>query len=243
MAAVNLSLLRATVVAHRGLHAHSPENSREAIVAAWNGGIPWCECDVHASADGRAVVLHDDTLERTTVGRGPVRHKPWAELKETHLIDRRGMASSSRLPGLVEIVGMMPRQSRLLVEIKPPNAEPLVREVARILRGKGCMIHSFDRANLFHARRIDPAIPLALLLEDRQLLNEALQDGWTALHVQHRMIDEGLVANLRRQGKRVGAWTVNEDHDIRRVLRAGVDMIISDVPERVQALQASLAQP
>src|SRR5271156_5650201 len=84
------------IVAHRGLHGELPENSLAAMVAAWDAGILWCECDVHLSRDGEAIVIHDETLDRTTTGQGPVGEFSLKQLEELRLRDRTGKPTSHR---------------------------------------------------------------------------------------------------------------------------------------------------
>ncbi|MGA2232917.1 MAG: glycerophosphodiester phosphodiesterase [Tepidisphaeraceae bacterium] len=108
------------VVAHRGLHSVHPENSLAAFAAAWQAGIKWCECDVHATADGVPVVIHDETLERTTAMRGLVRETEWAELSDV-------------VPTLRQVLAAMPGDCGMLIEIKPVDEElvgAVVREIS-----------------------------------------------------------------------------------------------------------------
>src|SRR2546425_9621791 len=92
---MNLSK-RPIIVAHRGLHDKHVENSLAAFKAAWEAGIEWCECDVHFSSDGVAVVIHDDTVDRTTSGTGFVANLNAKQLK------KMGVAT------LEEVLGTMP---------------------------------------------------------------------------------------------------------------------------------------
>src|SRR6476661_2308744 len=71
-----------TIVAHRGLHDKHVENTLAAFKAGWEAGIEWCECDVHFSSDGVAVVIHDDTVDRTTSGTGFVANLNAKQLKK-----------------------------------------------------------------------------------------------------------------------------------------------------------------
>ena len=100
----------ATIVAHRGLHDEFVENSLAAFCDAWAKGIHWCECDVHLSADQQPVVIHDDTLERTTSGHGAVASYPLSQLR------------FFGVPSLHEVIRAMPPGGGLLVEYKPTHA-------------------------------------------------------------------------------------------------------------------------
>src|ERR1700722_18076479 len=116
------------IVAHRGIHDRFPENSLAAFEDADRIGIKWVECDVWPTADGAAVVIHDETLDRTTTGKGIVWWQRWDQLR--HLRLRRADGSvdeSSCIPTLGELANRA--IDNLLVEIKSPDSPAFVREV------------------------------------------------------------------------------------------------------------------
>jgi glycerophosphoryl diester phosphodiesterase len=98
------------------------------------------------------------------------------------------------------------------------------------------MLQSFDAANLTYARAIDPAIPVALLVENHAELEEAIRERWPAVHARQNLLDESSVAALRSEGISIGAWTVNEEEDVRRIVLLRPDRIITDVPRRVRRM-------
>jgi glycerophosphoryl diester phosphodiesterase len=216
------------IVAHRGIHHGLPENSREAIWKALADAF-WVELDVHAAADGVPVVIHDDTLDRTTMATGPVWALSSAELKKT------GLRGGGLVPTLEDCLAHK-RDPQLgwVVEIKPPGAYELVRRTYDLLCGGYFMIQSFDPDNVRYGEKLWEC-PTALLVGDQQELDAALASGtWEQINVHHRLLTPALVERLRAQRAGVGAWTVNEEPDIRRVIDLGVDLIISDNPWRVR---------
>ena len=215
------------IIAHRGLWRPRglPENSFDAFEAAYELGFD-CECDVWASADGEPVVIHDGTLDRTTVGRGPVASLSAADLARLPLGDRQGRPTRHCVPLLADVAGYFG-----LVEIKPPDARDLVKRVLEITDGR-CLIQSFDEANLVHALSFRHEPPVAYLVEDRRGVEVAVAGRWP-VHIDHRLLDEPLMDRLRGHCPSVGVWTVNEPDDIRRVRDLGPDVIISDEPQRV----------
>src|SRR5687768_17797662 len=93
------------IVAHRGLHHFDPENSLAAFVEARRRQVWWAECDVWPSADGVPVVIHDETLDRTTAGTGPVAGLRWGQLAALKLRHEDGTVDGhSHLPGLAEVI-------------------------------------------------------------------------------------------------------------------------------------------
>jgi len=221
------------IVAHRGIHHVDPENSLSAFVAARAEAIAWAECDVWPSADGAIVVIHDDTLDRTTVASGPVGKRRWEELVRIPLREADGRASSDdRVPNLHEVISLATDFMGLLVEIKPPDRSRFVRDVIDILRPSSAqwVIQSFDEQNLIHALAYDPRTPVAFLVEDRPALERGIANGWKSINADHQLLDAATVRTMKDAGVTVGTWTVNEEADLRRVMDLGVQWIITDEP-------------
>jgi glycerophosphoryl diester phosphodiesterase len=215
------------IVAHRGLHGELPENSLAAMVAAWDAGILWCECDVHLSRDGAAVVIHDETLDRTTTGHGPVGEFSLKQLRELRLRDRNGKPTSHRIPTLNELLEVAGPERRLLVETKQRLGEKIF-EIARQVQRKNGMLHSFHREDMLHAScATDGGCAIALLADD---FDELPADFSGAIHIKHE--------SFRAQDvhKRVGVWTVNDLGQIQRMIEANVTMLITDYPVEAMRL-------
>lgn len=226
------------IVAHRGIHRFDPENSMSAFLAAQNEWVRWAECDVWPSADGAIVVIHDDTLDRTTTGAGSVGQRRWEELSRIPLREPDGTPSRfNKVPNLHELITLATdRNSRnqmgLLVEVKPADAPHFVKEVIDALK-RSCgpwMIQSFDERNLIHALAHEPNTPVAFLVEDREALERGVANGWKNINADHQLLDEATVRRMRDAGVTVGAWTVNPEADLRRVMDLGVEWIITDEP-------------
>ena len=229
------------IVAHRGLHGGGdlPENSLPAFRAARRAGFTWVECDVWASADGEPIVIHDETLDRTTGAGGPVAARRWQELRDVHLLRAFGEPDDARLPHLAHVFDNDSGVA-ILVEVKPADARALVRRVLQVMQShRGpWMFQSFDEANLAHARAIDPQLPSAFLVEDRHTLDRAVSAGHKRINLDHALLDAATAGLLRDRGVTVGAWTVNEPADLRRVMDLGAQWIITDEPELTSRLLA-----
>jgi glycerophosphoryl diester phosphodiesterase len=210
-----------SVVAHRGLHDDEhPENSLAAFRAAWEAGIEWCECDVRGSKDYEPFVLHDETLDRTTSGRGPISEASAESLK------RLGVAPLS------EVLATIAAGCKMLVEIKPSVDLIAVVNTLAICDEESCVVQSFDAGILRFAASQRRDLPLELLIEEA---NSPVPPGpWRAVNAEFKGLGADVVRRLRDLDLRVGAWTVNTDDDIRRVLSLEVDTIISDRPLRVR---------
>jgi glycerophosphoryl diester phosphodiesterase len=222
----NASDWQCTVVAHRGLWAsQSVENSIDAFHRGVAHGFA-NECDVWLSADGVPVVIHDDTLGRTTTGHGPVAALTAAELRSVRLRDVR---PNQHVPTLAEVSGVVH-----FVEIKQDDAERLVRETIRLMHGRRWLLQSFDPATIEHALGIDPALTVAILVETPAQLAVAIDRRWRT-HIDHRMLDDRTAARLTDAGVDVGVWTVNTPEAVDRVLRYRPVAIISDDPMQVRS--------
>lgn len=219
---------RPVIVAHRGWWK-SPglvENSTAAFAKAAGGGFP-AECDVWPSADGEPVVIHDETLERTTTGRGTVGAHRAGQLKAVRLREPEAGAAVPLLKDVADLVSY--------VEVKAPDAPQFVRRVLQIMAGQRWLLQSFDERNLVHARAIDPSVHVALLAEDAGGIEAAVAGGWT-IHLEHRLLDEPTMHRLRSRGLRVGVWTVNEGADLVRMIQLRADVIITDEPAAARKL-------
>jgi glycerophosphoryl diester phosphodiesterase len=230
------------IVAHRGLHDVHPENSFAAFRAAWDAGLAWAECDVHVTREGQVYVLHDATLERTTTGQGPIATKSYQELDNLRLRNADGQPTDERIPTLYAISSYMPPDRALLVELKTTFRADCDTQVFSPMRHKRWMFQSFDLAEVERIAAQERfgkefRVPCALLLEEEAVEATSKIAGnlkCQAVHCDYRALNVDVVSRFRHTGKSVGAWTVNEEADIRRILSLGVDMIISDHPLRVR---------
>jgi glycerophosphoryl diester phosphodiesterase len=211
------------IVAHRGLHAVHAENSLAAFAAAWDARIQWCECDVHATADGVPLIIHDETLDRTTSMQGLVREKQSAEL-------------ANAVPTLRQALAIMPADSGMLIEIKPTD-ESLITAVLREVPGHRCILQSFDPRNLLWANELAPNVETALLVESEDSLAQAAIGPWQGVNIDQKLLDSPALANIRRR-KRLGAWTVNMADEITRAIHAGVEVLITNAPLLARSLSS-----
>lgn len=230
------------IVAHRGLHHDFPENSLEAFRAAVDAGFEWVEFDIQQASDGTPVIIHDETLDRTTMCSGPVARRRGEELR--HVRMRLGdQPHAGRLPVLKDPPVLSSLNAWLLVEIKPPDAEDLVRRVASRLRAIKAkfMLQSFDAKNVVHAQRHAPDVPRALLIESIDELVRAVAGPWEMINVQHDLVEQALVKKLHEQGRKIGVWTPNSAAELRRAAQLGVDMIITDEPQLARRVVSELS--
>jgi len=214
------------VWAHRGASGYAPENTLEAFSLAVAQGAHGIELDVHLSADGRAVVIHDETVDRVTGASGRVADLSQAALKALNI------------PTLEEALQLLaPTALTLNIELKAGNLEEqCVELVARARMEERVWFSSFNHPSLVRIKAIAPSLRCGALYgkapPDPRALARAL--GIDALHPSHRTLRGGtdFVEACHADGLRVHAWTVDSPRTVRALARAGVDAVITNFPDR-----------
>jgi len=237
----------ASVIGHRGAAARAPENTLAGLRTAHALGARWVEFDVMLTADGAPVLIHDETLSRTTNGRGRVAQRTLAEIRALDAGRWHGPAfAGERVPTLEEAVAVLVELGlHANVEIKPARGHaPATGEVvAGTLAqlwppdGPRLLLSSFERQALAAALRTAPAIPRGLLA--RRLpadWREAMVGlGCTTLHLDHSEITEPGLEALVGQGVPVLLYTVNQLARAARLLADGAAAVFTDVPDTLLA--------
>lgn len=225
------------IEAHRGDSANAPENTLAAFARALALAVPSIELDVHSARDGTLMVIHDDTVDRTSDGAGVVCDRTVDELRRLDVGAKFGPPFiGERIPRLSEVLQMVaPTPAQLNVEIKlSPAGMNVPRTVARLLRQFGkqgeYIVSSFDLSCLLQVRALDPEITLALIGNGPEVLARARQHGLPWINCNHRTVDKELVACAHRQGIRVSVWTVDDPKTLPFWRRAGVDKICTNRP-------------
>ncbi len=232
------------VVAHRGASGHAPENTLAAFRRAVELGAAFIETDLQISRDAHIVIIHDDRLDRTTTGRGPVREHTLAELRELDAgswYDPR--FAGERIPTLEEVLEFS-RQSDVVfyLEIKPGAPWGVEEAVVGALRSAGettrAVVLSFDTATLATVRRLEPTLMTGYLYDRRQpdAVQRALELGARQLAPRGDLVTPELVAEARRSDLQVVTWTINRPEHMRALAAAGVDGIMTDYPDRLIAV-------
>ncbi|MGQ9573072.1 MAG: glycerophosphodiester phosphodiesterase [Chloroflexota bacterium] len=232
------------VTAHAGCKGHAPENTLAAIRKAIELGVDAIEVDVHCTADGVPVLIHDDTVDRTTSGTGSIHHMTFAEAQMLDAGDQN--FPGEPIPSLEEALELTRGRVLLVLEIKQVGIETQVLALVRCLQAlRDCAVHSFFPQVVATVRQLEPRMPCALLTTGVNVSDwEEVLDSTLALNAQgiavlHSFVTEELVASACRRSLRVYTWTVNEESAIRRLIDCGVDGITSDYPERVRAVLAA----
>jgi glycerophosphoryl diester phosphodiesterase len=248
---------RPLVIAHRGGAGLWPENTLYGFERARALGVDVIETDVRATADGELVIFHDERLERTTNGAGPVGSLTLAELKRLDAAYRfspdggrtfplRGSGIS--VPTLREVFAALPH---MRFNIEPKQAVPsIATPLCRLAREYGMtdrvLVASFSGAALGEFRRECPEVATSAATGEVASLLTLHQAGLVASHSPAmqalqvpeqagalRVLTRDFVEAAHGRNLRVHAWTVNAEADMRRLIDMGVDGVMTDYPDRL----------
>ncbi|MEO7840606.1 MAG: glycerophosphodiester phosphodiesterase family protein [Anaerolineales bacterium] len=237
------SLPQPVIFAHRGASAYAPENTLAAFELALAQNADAIELDVKLTADGRVVVIHDATVDRTTGARGRV--------KDLSLADLRALGAGSffsekfqseRIPTLEEVFEAVGSRTFINIELTNYNSprDQLVENVCALVKKfefeKRVMFSSFFALNLSKARGHLPNVPRGLLAFNGMLGAWARSFGFAfgkyqALHPHFSNTTPQQIQRVHRLNRRVHVWTVNTAQDMRQLFNWGVDAIFTDDPQ------------
>ncbi|MDP2143421.1 MAG: glycerophosphodiester phosphodiesterase [Gallionella sp.] len=234
------------IFAHRGANREAAENTRAAFDRALAYPIDGIETDIQLTRDGVAVLWHDRFLDRLGMKDKRIDDFGHAELRAMDFAAHFGGATKEGITTLREFLDVYRTRCRLLLEIKNRDWEPVEWHEAKVRQtlelvgapdGDRVLVSSFDLGSLVYAHRVDPQFPLVFNLEpehDAAFAREVL-DAQPFLHglcVHIATLDESMVGAVRERGKRIAVYTCNSDEQIDRALDLGVDILISDVPQK-----------
>lgn len=238
---------RPLAMGHRGASGSAPENTMASFQRAKDLGADAVECDVHLSADGHLIVIHDATLDRTTNGRGPVSTLPMNQLKALDAGAWFGPAFSGEpLPTLEELLEWSATGLPVVIEVKwhpeaPKVVEACIALVDRMRASERVAFIAFDHRVALGIKQARPQWNCGVLyvghpVDPVGLANAAQADG---LLPQFGFATPELVAQAHAAQKWVAVWSPNEEAEILHALNAGVDMIGTNFPERLLSLAAA----
>lgn len=226
------------VLGHRGASAERPENTLAAFALAQQQAADGVELDVHLSADGVPVVIHDRHLDRTTTGRGVVSQFTVAELKQLDA------GEGETIPTLAEVFDLCGADFLYNVELKEYGwgDTGLAAATAAVMQAHGfeanCLVSSFNPLSVRRAQRVlPPQVPVAVIRMNVGLLRfgHLLVGNAAADHPHFRMVNGRYIAWAQQRGYLVNTWTVDEPDEARRLAALGVNAIITNKPDTIRA--------
>ena len=218
-------------VGHRGAAGHAPENTLLSFEKAIMHRCDMTELDVHLCASGELVVIHDETVDRTTNGSGLVSELSLDELK---FLDA---GLGEQIPLLYEVMSLLKGMVNLNIELKGLGTAKPVYELIEFAgwSHENLLITSFDWTMLREYRDLDPEARIGPLTYDNlpEAMRFAEDVNAYSINPYHRHLDQEYLDQAHSLGFKIYPWTVNEPQDIADVIKLGVDGVISDYPDRV----------
>ncbi len=235
------------VCAHRGQSGLFPENTMAAFEAAITLGADFIECDVHRTADGHIVVMHDADVRRTTDGEGSIEQMT---LQQVRGLDAGSWKSAEfageKVPLLAEVLADIAPRCVVDIEIKQRGiAEQVARQIAEAGAVRQTTVVSFSLEDLREAKQTVPELSCGFITSGPEadsvaaaqaLISSALSVGCNFISCAHRAVTATLVRQCHVVGLALMAWTMDQPADIQRMLELQVDALVSNYPERVLEL-------
>ena len=223
------------IIGHRGAKGHAPENALISFQKALDFGVDGIELDVHLSADNQIMVIHDETVNRTTNGDGFLNQLSLQELKALRIAD------AHQIPTLAEVLDLVDRKIFINIELKGKDtAKPVLALIEKYIatknwRYESFLISSFDWNALQEVHQLNPKIALGVLTETDVDLAIGFAEFIKAksIHPYFHLLNKENTMLMQQKGFQVFPWTVNEPEDIQKIKSYTVNGIITDFPDRI----------
>lgn len=246
LATVPGRLQSSQVCAHRGASGHYPENTQVAFDVAAALGAGWIETDVQQLADGELVIFHDETLGRTARGEGDIREMTWPEVAVLDVGSWKRAEFAGERPirpnALMAWQAAAPDRPTIIWEIKcddgyPTAAQRIAGALAAEIEahpGHRCVVSSFNREALTAIRPLLPTTPMALIVEalPTDAVSFCREQGLEGLHLDGHQLDANSAQRILSAGLALRCYTINSETEAMRLLEMGVEVIMTDFPER-----------
>ncbi|MGG0462070.1 glycerophosphodiester phosphodiesterase [Priestia aryabhattai] len=234
-------------VAHRGASAYAPENTIAAFDKAVEMKADYIEIDVQRSKDGKLVVIHDTTVDRTTDGSGKVGNLTFKELRDLDAGSWKGeQFTGAQIPTFDEIIDRYHGKIGILIELKAPEVYPGIEEnIAEKLKERNLdkpqnekiIVQSFNHNSMKKMNELLPKVPIGVLTSSSaDATEQALQEFSTYadyFNPSYGIVTPDLVNQVHSLGIKIGSWTVRSQEAADFLLDVGVDAIITDYPDYV----------
>lgn len=237
---INAGLFRRTqITAHRGASHEAPENTRYAFEAALKSETDYIELDVQLTKDGKLVVFHDNTLDRTTNGKGLLTEHTYDELMELSAGCKFGKGTGfadAKIMTLEEVLQLVGKSKMLNIEIKDVGdsvraTEKTVELIDKYNIASSCYVSSFSYPLLKLVKRLNPKIKTALIANVATSTSFSRLRDIDAVSLNYIFVNKSVVNTAHQSGKRVFVWTVDDRDDIEQMMTLGVDNIITNRPD------------
>ncbi len=235
------------ILAHRGASGYAPENTVSAIhMALFEMPCDGIEIDVHLTKDNRLVVIHDDSVDRTTDGKGLIKDYTYEELLRFNAFGKfKDRYPTEKIPTLDEVLSLVKKSGKMInIEIKngssfyPEIEEKVIEKLYEYSLESSTLLSSFDHSAMKKCKEIDKFVRTGLLCRKR--VDDAKEYGKIhhadAYNYRYLCLSKKYTDELRSYGYEVNCYTPNSKVEINYVIHCGVDTIISNFPDRARDL-------
>ena len=229
------------VWAHRGASYYTPENTLIAFEKAINMNADGIELDVQMTKDGELVVIHDETIDRTSNGTGYVRDYTLKQLKTYDFCNKHIAYKGEKIPTLEEVYELV-KPTSLIINVELKNSmiryegmeEKVLALAKRIGMEDRIIYSSFNHESIRYLKTIDPLVKTGILYEDGWLnvVDYASRLGVDALHPAGYLLKNKLfVKKAKAKNLRLHPWTIDREEDMKKLIALEVDAIITNKPD------------
>lgn len=232
------------VIAHRGSSGTAPENTLAAFKFAIESGADFIELDVHLSKDGELIVMHDESVNRTTNGKGKIKELSLDQIKK---LDAGKWFDDSFtgmvVPTLDEVFRLPDEKIKFLIEIKgtpkkyPGIEKKVADKIARYRVKNRCILQSFNLEFLKNFHTIDSTFQLHYLVVGK-VFPENIPGYIRAVNPNFHFVTAKKISKLHKANRTIFVWTVNDERKMKKLLELGVDGIITNFPGKLKAITA-----
>ena len=233
-------ITRTQVTAHRGFSRIAPENTMPAFQAALDSGADYIELDVQLTRDGQLVVFHDDTIERTTNGRGVLTNYTYKQLQTFSAgawFGKDEEFKDVKIPLFDDVLELVGRDILLNIEIKRSgNVNETAEKVVELIEAHGivdsCYVTSFSYPALKKVKQLNPKIKTALIANLAAATSYSHLPYIDAVSMNYLFVNQSTVNSAHHNGKRIFVWTVDRQSEMQKMMALGVDNIITNRPDK-----------
>lgn len=237
----SMGMRNTKVWAHRGASGYAPENTIRAFQKAAEMKADGVELDIQLTKDGELAVIHDETVDRVSDGKGFVKDYTLRELKFLDVSRPVPGFKTARIPTLAEVLEeLKPTEMTINIECKtgiffyPGLEEKMVKLVKDLNMTERIWCSSFNHESVLRVKRLCPEIKTGFLISDViiDVADYTKRHAVGALHpALYHMQDEELIRRCKKNGLAVHVWTVNDTRDMINLCGTGADAIITNYPD------------
>ncbi|MEM3708310.1 MAG: glycerophosphodiester phosphodiesterase family protein [Nitrososphaerales archaeon] len=216
------------IIAHRGASAYEPENTLRAVKRALELNAKMIEVDVRLSKDEQIVVIHDESVDRTTNGKGLVKNLTLEELRKLDA------GKGEKIPTLQEVINAVRKKAILIIEIKVLNIEDsIVRTIEKEGIENEVIVTSFNHHILKRIKNLNPTIKTGVIFKCHPIksVDLALNANAESLFPEYRYLSKEMVNEAHKNNLRIFPWTIDDPSIANELIEIGVDGIVTNKPD------------